>query len=790
MRFLFFACVLLGTASEIYAQKYTISGYIRDAKTGEDLVGANILIKEIVYGAITNHYGFYSITLEKGEYSLIVSFIGYENYMEKISLDKDIKRNVAMAQKILITQEVTVTAEKADKNIKGQIGAIKMPVQTIKEIPQFLGEADVIKTIQLLPGISSACEGTSGFYVRGGSPDQNLILLDEAIVYNASHLFGFFSVFNADAVKDISLIKGGMPANYGGRISSVLDITMKEGNNREFEGNGSLGLISSHLTLQGPIKKDTSSFIITARRTYIDAIVKPFLPYFKKTKEYAGTGYHFYDINAKANYRFSDKDRVFISGYYGRDVFSFNSKTADFKVDIPWGNATASARWNHLFNEKLFMNATAVFSDYRFEFGAEQDEFEFILFSGIRDYNLKLDFYYHPTIRHNIKAGAIYIYHIFTPTSVTARIGETQLISSDIIEQLANDVAVYINDEFDVNEKLNISAGLRGTMFQQIGPFDRYIKNQFNMTIDTLHYKSWENVALYKHIEPRASIRYAMNRNTSLKASYAQNYQYVHLATISSASIPADIWVPSSDIVKPQFSTQYSLGYFQNFMKDMFETSVEVYYKDMKNQIEYKDGATPADNVGDNADNYFTFGKGTSYGVELFLKKQTGDITGWIGYTLSKTSRLFDEINYGIEYPAKYDRRHDLSMIVTYNYKENWTFSAVFIYATGNCTTLPIGRYLIDGRIVNEYGERNSFRMMPYHRLDLSVSYQNRERLANKKIKTSWNFSVYNVYNRANPYFIYFDNEGDILSGNMQTKAKLVSLFPILPSITLNIKFL
>ncbi|MBU0764566.1 MAG: TonB-dependent receptor, partial [Bacteroidetes bacterium] len=519
-------------------------------------------------------------------------------------------------------------------------------------------------------------------------------------------------------------------------------------------------------------------------------IAAPFLPMFEKTKDFAGTGYYFFDLNAKANYRFSQKDRVFISGYYGRDVFTYDNAESDFKVTIPWGNATTSVRWNHLFNDKLFLNTTGIFSDYQFEFGAEQDDFEFILFSGIRDYNAKLDFTWLPSVRHDVRFGTNYTYHIFTPSSVSARIGETHFDSGEIIRQRAHNAAVYLNDEFDLTERITISAGLRATLFEQVGPFDRYEKDQFNQTVDTVHYKAFEKVALYKNIEPRASLRYSINDRSSLKAAYTQNFQYIHLATISSASLPTDLWVPSSDIVRPQFGTQYSAGYFRNFAEDMFETSVEIYYKKLENQIDYADGTTPADNVGDNADNYFVFGSGESYGTELFLKKAKGDLTGWIGYTLSKTNRLFPDINNGVEYPAKYDRRHDLSVLMTYRFKKKWTFSAVFIYATGNATTLPVARYIIEGRIVNEYGERNSYRMAPYHRLDISATYQNHEKQKNKKYKTYWNFSIFNVYNRANPYFIYFDNEGDFQTGNFQTYAKQVSLFPILPSVTLNIKFL
>jgi len=780
--YIFFVFIFL--SYNLFSQKYTVSGYVREKSTGESLIGANVYIKNISVGTTANHYGFYSLTLAKGEYDFTVSFIGYKDYTQHLVLNKDIKLNVSLEENAITTKEIIISGEKSDKNVKNvNSGTVNIPIETIKNLPAFLGEVDILKSIQLLPGVQSAGEGNSGFYVRGGGPDQNLILLDEAVVYNASHLFGFFSVFNADAVKDINLIKGGMPANYGGRLSSVLDISMKDGNNQKYDVEGGIGLISSRLTVQGPIIKDTSSFIVTARRTYIDVLVEPFV---KNTSKLKGTGYYFYDVNMKANYRFSDKDKLFLSGYFGRDVFTYKNKKDGFNVRIPWGNTTTSLRWNHLFSDKLFLNTTATYSNYKFEFQSEQSDFEFKLFSGVTDYNFKVDFNYFPTVRHNIKFGANYIYHIFIPSSATARIGGTDFDTGKILKQYANDYAIYVNDEFDVTDKLKINAGIRGTMFQQIGPFNRYKKNESGVIVDTIMYSKGKIIAEYKHIEPRISIRYTLNSSSSLKASYTQNYQYIHLASVSSVSLPTDIWVPSSDIVKPQFATLYSFGYFKNFLDNMFETSVEVYYKTMENQIDYKEGASPTDDVGDNSDNNFTFGSGKSYGIELFFKKKAGNFTGWIGYTLSKTTRLFAEINNGKEYPAKYDRTHDLSVVLSYELSKKWTFSTVFIYATGSALTLPIARYMIDSRIINEYGPRNSFRMAPYHRMDISATYAGKQ---HKRYQSSWNFAIFNVYNRYNPYFIYFVDEGNLSEATSNPKAKQVSLFPILPSITWNFKF-
>ncbi len=780
--FLFF---FFSFSSLVFSQeKYTISGYIKDKSNGEYLVSAAIFIPELSKGASTNTYGFYSLTIDKGTYQLSSSFLGYNPYSQKIVLDKDLRINIDLDPQVITTEEVVVTGEKKDINTQGtQMGTVEMSIEQIKQLPALMGEVDVLKTIQLLPGIKSAGEGNSGFYVRGGGPDQNLILLDEAVVYNASHLFGFFSVFNSDAIKDINLIKGGMPANYGGRLSSVLDISMKEGNNKEYHLDGGIGIISSRLTVQGPIKKDTSSFIISGRRTYIDVLTKPFI---SDSSKFKGSGYYFYDLNTKINYRLSDKDRLFLSGYFGRDVFSFADAGSGLNFGIDWGNATASLRWNHLFNDKLFLNTSAIFSDYNFTLGINQNDFELKLFSGMQDWNGKVDFSYYPSARHSLKFGLNYIFHTFTPSNASAKSGDVVFDTGDIVKQYANEGALYILDDFDLTEKIKINVGLRYSLFQQIGPFDRYIKNELDVVTDTIHYDKGKQVAFYQGLEPRFSIRYKLGDNTSIKASYTQNYQYLHLASLASTSLPADLWVPSSDRVKPQFATQYALGFFQNFKNNMFETSVEVYYKSLKNLIEYAEGAIIGNNVNDNPDNSFVFGNGEAYGTEFFVKKNSGKFTGWLGYTLSWTTFQFDDINNGDPYPAKYDSRHDISLVLTYDLNKHWSFSTVFVYNTGNALTLPVARYLINGYIVNEYGSRNSYRMPAYHRMDISVNYYGKK---HKRFQSDWNFSIYNVYNRYNPYFIYFANVGSLEQGNLEISAKQVSLFPILPSVTWNFKF-
>ncbi len=797
---LFFLIFTSGISTLSAQNKYTISGYVKDASTGEALIGANVYIKEKLKGSSTNQYGFYSITIEEGQYTLVVSFLGYQDYSVPVLLNKNQRINVEVKSSAIQTQEVVITGEREDKNVQStQMGKVELEVEKIKSLPAFLGEVDILKTIQLLPGVQSAGEGNSGYYVRGGGPDQNLILLDEAVVYNASHLFGFFSVFNADAVKNVSLIKGGMPAQYGGRLASVLDITMKEGNNREFHGEGGLGFVASRLTLEGPIKKDTSSFIISARRTFVDLFLRK--PFVKEGSDAEGNIYYFYDVNAKVNYRLSDKDRLFLSGYFGRDVFNFTNTESGFKVRIPWGNATGSLRWNHLFSDRMFFNASLVFSDYRFRFNATQQQFDFGLYSGIRDYNAKLDFTYFPSINHNLKFGGNYVYHIFTPSNASARSGDVVFDLGKVVKFYGHDAAVYINDDWDLTDRFAVSTGLRFSMFQHVGPFDRYTLDSFGRNLeDTITYGRGEKVARYLRAEPRLSARYNLNLRSSVKASFTQNYQYIHLAAIGSVSLPTDVWVPSTDKVKPQRGEQYALGYFRNFNNNLYETSLEVYYKEMRNQVEYKEGHQPEEDVKNNVDNNFVFGKGWSYGAELFLKKTRGKINGWIGYTWSKTDRKFAELNKGNTFPAKYDRRHDVSFVMNYEISEKWTLGAVWVYATGNAMTLPQTRFFlvgptastqvitnptVFGGVYNEPGPRNSFRMASYHRLDISATWKRKK---TRKFESSWNFAIFNVYNRYNPYFIYFNDSVD-KDGNFKIQAKQVSLFPILPSVTYNFKF-
>ncbi|MBL7923964.1 MAG: TonB-dependent receptor [Bacteroidia bacterium] len=787
------------------AAKATISGYIRDSTSGEALIGAAIYIKELQKGTNANTYGFYSLTLDKGNYLLIINFVGYKEKVLQLDLSTNKNLDFNLVPNFIETKEVTITAERKDKNVQStDMGKVELEVEKIKSLPALLGEVDILKTIQLLPGVQDAGEGNSGFYVRGGGPDQNLVLLDEGVVYNASHLFGFFSVFNPDAVKNIILTKGGMPAQYGGRLASVLDISMKEGNQKQYHAEGGLGYIASRLTLEGPIVKDKSSFVVSGRRTFIDLFLRD--PFISPESNLAGNSYYFFDLNTKINYTLSGKDRLFLSGYFGRDVFEFKSAETGFKVRIPWGNATTSLRWNHLFNEKLFMNTSLIFSDYKFEFGAVQQQFDFRIFSGIRDYNAKIDLNWYPDIRHNVKFGGNYIYHRFTPTNAYARSGDVVFDLGKVTRFFAHDAAVYVNDEWDISEKLRVNAGMRFTYFAHVGPFTRYVEDPSfeGRFTDTLNYGEGKKVADYLNAEPRLSLRYELSKNSSLKASYTQNYQYIHIASFGSVSLPTDVWVPSTDKVKPQYGVQYALGYFRNLQDNMFETSVEVYYKEMKNQIDYREGATPDQDVRNNPDNNFVFGEGWSYGAEFFLKKSRGRLNGWIGYTLSYTNRKFPDLNFGKTFPAKYDRRHDVSVVMTYDYSKKWTFGMTWVYATGDALTLPSDRFFMSAGppvsieqngelgvnnnfyILSGYNKRNDFRQKSYHRLDFSATLRSQKQ---KKFKSEWVFAVYNMYGRQNPYFIYFDVQGNSQDGNQKVQAKQVSLFSIIPSVTYNFKF-
>lgn len=764
-------------------EKFTLSGYIRDSLSRETLIGATLQSKLPPKGVSSNQYGYFSITLPTGHYTFLLSYVGYMPTEVEVDLKQDIVRDFYMLSKASLSQEIVISAKKRDLNVKSaQMGQIDLSINKVKSLPVLFGEVDPLKTLQLFPGVSNAGEGNSGIYVRGGGPDQNLILLDDAVVYNSGHLFGFFSIFNGDAIKNISLIKGGMPSQYGGRLSSVLDVSMKDGNMQKFQTEGGIGSISSRLSLQGPIKKDKASFIISGRRTYIDALIKPFI---KKGSQFDGSGYYFYDLNTKFNYKFSSKDRLYLSGYFGRDVFDFVNRKRDFDVAVPWGNSTLTARWNHVFNQKLFVNTTAVYNDYNFSFNAIQSNFNIGLKSGIRDFNIKTDFDHYISPEHKLKYGFQFTKHRFTPSVISGKQDSTVFTPNNSQIKWADEMGAYFQDDWELGTKVKVNYGLRWSSFRQLGPYNNYVLDANGTRIDSVVYRSNETVKFYNGPEPRATLRYAINDETSLKWAVTQNRQYIHLVSNAGTTLPTDIWVPSTLRVKPQISWQYATGIFRNFKDNMFESSIELYYKSMQNQIEYAEGYTPSSK---DTELEFVFGNGWSYGAEFYLNKAKGKFTGWIGYTLAWTFRKFPDINGGKTYPAKYDRRHDLSLVGIYELNPKWKLSAVFVYATGNATTLPEKFFLVEGVLTQQFSAINKYRLAPYHRLDLSATYTPGS-AKSKRVNGSWVFSIYNAYNRRNPYFYYYDQTGSAATGNFNVQAIQVSLFPVIPSVTYNFKF-
>ncbi len=762
---MFFIC---NTA--VAQKKHTISGYIKSAETGEALIGASVSIEKLGTGTVTNVYGFYSATLPEGKYLIRYSYLGYKNTDIEVDLNEDNNIDIELQSSASEIDEVVITGEAVDKNIKEtEMSVITISPKEIKVIPVMFGEQDILKTIQLMPGVKSAGEGSSGFYVRGGATDQNLIILDEAPVYNASHLLGFFSVFNSDAIKDMKLYKGNAPAEYGGRLSSVLDVQMNEGNSKKFSASGGLGLISSRLTIEAPIVKDKGSFIISGRRTYADLFLN-----FMNDTLIKNTTLYFYDFNAKANYKIGENDRIYLSGYFGRDVFSFSDK-----MSFDWGNKTATLRWNHLFGNKLFLNSSFIYSDYNYVIGFNPIGNLIEISSGILDYNLKEDFQYFINTKNNLKFGFNSIYHTFRPGEMDSE--DEDFINSKIIdEKHAVESAAYISHKFDISDRFKLVYGLRYSNFTIVGTDTVYSYNNEDEITDTTAYAKGEIVENYGCFEPRITLNFVINEKSSVKTSYARNAQYLHLLSNSTSTSPTDLWLPSSILVKPEIADQIALGYFRNFKDNMFETSIEVYYKNLQNQIDYQNGADILFN--DKVESQLVFGEGRAYGAELFIKKRTGKLTGWIGYTLARTEKLILDIQE-TWYPAKQDRTHDVSIVAIYNFNKKWNVSATWVYYTGNAVTFPSGKYEIEGLTVPAYTDRNGYRMPDYHRLDLGITYTNNKR---KRFESSWNLSVYNAYARKNAYSIDFrESEND----PAVTEAVRLALFQIVPSITYNFKF-
>ena len=777
--------ILCGTTS-LWAQ--TLTGIVTDSLTGEPLISATIKLTSGKKGTTTNINGYYSLVLGNGTHDITISYLGYQSQQKIITLKANQTLNIKLAPKSMENKEVQITAERNNRAVTStEMSKVELKAEQIKALPVIFGEPDVLKAITLLPGIKSGGEGGTGFYVRGGGPDQNLILMDDAVIYNASHLLGFLSVFNTDAVRNVEIIKGGMPANYGGRLSSILNVNLREGNEQKYQVNGGVGLIASRLMVEGPIKKGKSGFMLAGRRTYIDALVKPFL-----TTEQKANGYYFYDANAKAHWNINPKNKLVLSGYYGRDIFSFKSPANNqVRFNVAWGNAAVSFKWFHQYQPRLYQNTFVIYNRYdlnnSFEFGTNG----FKLSSGLQDINVKTDFYFSGWNKHLLKFGANYTYHVFTPGIATGQVG-TITINETINKQYAHETAVYISDEFKIGKRTTINAGLRGVLFTQVGPYNEVLFNDENVEIGVgKSYRNGEPIVTYTDLEPRLAATYLLNSNTSIKASYTKTNQFIHLATTSGAQFPADLWVPSSKIVQPQKAHQVAIGWFKNFRENLYETSIEAYYKPMKNQIEFKPGAELFFNQ--NLENEMIFGNGLSYGIEVLGKKKFGKLTGWFGYTWSKATRQFDELNQGKSFYYRYDRTHDISLVATYTLNSKWSFTGVFVYGTGNAATLPTARYSYNigfdlaknkpqFTFVDVYDKINDYRLPAYHRLDLSATYVGKK---SSKFESSWNFSIYNVYNRANPYFIYFVPDLEAL----KVKAYMVYLFPILPSVAWNFKF-
>ncbi len=792
--------------SHLSGQNYTLSGYIDDADTGEKLIGANIYNKENLKGTTSNNYGFFSLTLPAGEYDFIFSYVGHKSEERKIVLRQNVAMNISLLPSVEM-EEVEIKADRLEQSVEStQMSTINLSVKSIKEIPALFGEVDVIKAIQLLPGVQSGTEGASGLYVRGGGPDQNLILLDGTPVYNASHLFGFFSVFNVDAINNVKLIKGGFPARYGGRLSSVLDISLKEGNTKKWQGTGSIGLISSKFTLEGPIIKDKTSFIVSARRTYLDFLVQPLLRAMAGEDELTTQGYFFYDLNAKVNHKFSDKDHLYLSVYTGEDRFYRTQSPYTYLYDgdlfteqssnsLGWGNLTSAMRWNHQFSPKLFSNTSVTYSNYDFGVrssmesyvesgGVTTNELNSLSFvSGIEDFAGKIDFDYLPQSNHFIRFGANYINHTFKPGASVFKmknqvIGEIDTTLGEK-EIKAHEFSLYAEDDYEISTRIKANIGLH---------YSGFVVNQ----------------KFYNSLQPRVSARYMLNETWSMKASYAKMEQYIHLLTNNNIGLPTDLWVPATENILPQKSHQVAFGLAKTFT-DMFRLSVEGYYKLMSNLIEYKDGASF---MGMNTDwqDKIEMGKGWSYGGELFFEKRLGKLSGFIGYTLSWTNRQFENINEGKIFPYKYDRRHDVSVVMSGPLNDIWDFSVSWVYGTGTAHTLATERYYGDyisgnsgglfapdigyyspsqfaGLFVSELEHldgRNSIRAADYHRLDISVQ----KTTETKWGENSWILGVYNAYNRKNPFYYYIGRD---TRGNRALRR--VSLFPFIPSVTWSFKF-
>jgi hypothetical protein len=768
---LFIIIILLTTFLSSAQQKHTISGAVTDQQTGETLIGATIrLLGNSGIGVLSNSYGFYSITAPENKYVMVVSFSGYQSDTLEISLTKDITHQFALEPAGASLNEVVVVARRNDNITRTLPGVQKISIEEIKNVPVIFGEQDILKTIQLLPGIKSGGDGSTGFFVRGGGADQNLILLDEATVYNASHLLGFFSTFNSDAIKDITVYKGDMPAQYGGRLSSLLDIKMNDGNNKNYRVSGGVGLIASRINVEGPIVKNKGSFMISARRTYADLFLK-----LSKDSTVNRSILYFYDINAKANYQLNERNKVFLSAYLGSDKLGFSNQ-----FGIKWGNTTTTLRWNHIFTSKLFSNTSVIFSDYNYNISINATTNNLSIVSKIKDLTLKEDLQYYAGNNNKINFGFNLTKHTFTPGEFLT--SETSSYNSLILQdKYALDGVAYVSNEWEASDKIKFNVGLRLSSFNITGPGDFYSYNSEGETKDTITYSSGKIVKSYLNLQPRFAATYQLNKISSAKVSYSRNVQNLHLLSNSTGSNPTDLWIPSSNNVKPEIAEQVSAGYYRNINNNKYEFSAELYYKQLQNQIDYKNGAVLVAN--ETVESQLVFGKGRAYGLEIYVKKKYGSLTGWVSYTLSRTERHIEGVNNNLWYPATQDQTHSLSIVAIYKLGKKWTLASDFVFNTGNAVTWPSGKYNIDGNTAFYYTERNSYRMPAYHRMDVSATLQGKK---TEKFQSSWTFSIYNAYGRQNPYFIQFQDDP---ADPHKTQAIQYSLFRWVPSVTYNFKF-
>lgn len=766
-------------------QKFTLSGYVSDSASSESISGAVVSLQSAGVrsdgvSVATNSYGFFSITLDKGIYQVITKAPGYVASEMAVNLDTHFSRNISLLKQSVGLGEVRISANRNDNVRKIDISTQNINSQTIKKIPAFLGEADVIKAVQLLPGVSTVGEGATGFNVRGGGIDQNLVLMDEAPIFNSAHLFGFFSIFNPDGVKDVQLVKGGIPAQYGGRLSSTLDVRMKEGNKKQFQANGGVGTIFSRLTLEGPIVKNKASFMVAGRRSYIDALAKPFLK-----SNLSGSQFYFYDLAAKINYS-RGRDHYYVSGYFGDDAFS-----APNAFGVKWGNSTVTARWNHVFNKKLFSNFTYYYSRYRYDIEFKNRDLSFNWKSFIVNNSAKVDFNYYLTPKHQLTFGSHTTYYIFKPGSAvaTSKKGE---FNFSLPDKYALENAVYFGDEFNPSGKFSYRLGLRMSSWYYLGKGKAYYfdyaatPNGRKILNNTRDYGAGETIAAYINPEPRFGFKYQLNNASSVKGGYNRMVQNLHLISNTSASVPFDVWQPTTNNIKPEKADQYTIGYFRNFGSsgNDFEASFETYYKSLQNQVDYVDGADLL--LNELLEGELLNGKGRAYGAEFYIRKSSGNLSGWISYTLSRSERLVEGINNYGWFPMRFDRLHNLYVVMQYKLTDKWEASANFVYSSGTPTTFYSNQYNVQGYIVPDIGSnaRNNVRNPDYHRLDVSATYIKRK---SKKWEKSWVFSVYNAYNRRNPFSIYFATNYQAQNINQAIRYSVIGSF--VPAVSYNFKW-